>query len=459
MKNMKKIGALVLALVMVLSLSATALADADMASEGGVIGEFTTPDTPTSQDKAIKLYKEITAYNPDSSTVNAPTITYTYTVAPGSADKEIYDVKTAHNPQANAHAYTKAGITTGVTVTGGSAGTATSASGTVAWAPTDQLSTSADGHKNEKPIVIDFTNVAFTRAGVYRYEITETVASYNSSGVVNGAIADTRYLDVYVKDGSTAGSFDIYGYVCFTTENPMIDARDGASTNTVTDAGKTEGFVSDVSPDSSGDYSSSNPSAADKYYTFDLTITKTLVGDQAMNSHKFPFKLDFANSTVTDNVLPIVSGTGTVPTLTAGNINNMDQDGSNLKLANGETAIFTGIPVGTTVTINEKNDVTSTVYTVSTSGGTTNQTSGLAVNSDTWTDAVTGWTAVTALQKTANDITVKADANVTVTFTNTLLTISPTGYVVRIAPYALMLAAGIVLFILMRRRREDAAES
>lgn len=159
MKNMKKIGALVLALVMVLSLSATALADADMDSQGGVIGEFTNPDTPTNQDKAVKLYKEITAYNPDGSTVNAPTITYTYTVAPGSADKEIYDVKTAHNPQANAHAYTKAGITTGVTVNSGTPGTATSASGTVAWTPTDQLATSADGHKNEKPIVIDFTNV------------------------------------------------------------------------------------------------------------------------------------------------------------------------------------------------------------------------------------------------------------------------------------------------------------
>ena len=457
MKNtFKKIGALVLVLVMMLAMSATAFADEDMINEGGVIGEFTTADTPEVQDKAVLLQKELTVYNPAEVTVNAPTITYTYALAAGTAGKEIYDSKSMHSPEANAHAFTKAGIVTGASVAGSVDDGNTWTANTLVFTPAVQLDASAAGSKNAFPVKVDFSGVAFTGAGVYRYVLTETAAAYTSSGVVDGEISNVRYLDVYVKDGSTAGTYDIYGYVCFINDN-NIDAQDTPTTgtpNTVTAAAKTEGFVATTTGGADG----ATAQSADQYYTFNLTIVKNLVGDQAMNSHQFPFSLAFVNSTVTGNVLPIVSGSGTEthPTnLTAGAISSFDQDGSNLKIANGGSVTFTGIPVGTTVTINEQNDVTGTVYTVSTAGGTTNQETGLAVNWNTWTNAVTDWTAVTALQKTANDNTAAAEANMTVTFTNTLLLISPTGVVMRVAPYVLILAAGLVLVIISRRRRSE----
>ena len=46
----------------------------------------------------------------------------------------------------------------------------------------------------------------------------------------------------------------------------------------------------------------------------------------------------------------------------------------------------------------------------------------------------------------------------TVEVTNTLLLISPTGVVMRVAPYVLILAAGIALLLIGRRRKMNASK-
>ena len=104
---MKKISALLLALVMVLAIGATAFASAtgDTATDGiagndASTGIWTGKDTPVAQGNTAIIYKEITAYNPETGEINAPTITYTYTITAGNANKDIYDDKQNHNPEA-----------------------------------------------------------------------------------------------------------------------------------------------------------------------------------------------------------------------------------------------------------------------------------------------------------------------------------------------------------------------
>lgn len=465
MKNMKKIGALVLALVMVLSLSAMALAEgeADMTGESGVIGEFTGPDTPDSAKSAqLTIYQEITAYNKDGKTVNAPTVTYTYTIAGLDGGKNVKDAGTSslHASTQPAAVITKDARTAAIgtaTITGTAAGG--TAAGALALTPSDQLQTAETGKANRFPLTIDFSGCTWTGAGVYRFQIDETTAAATkiAAGIKEGTTSNTRFIDVYVKD-KTGGGYEIYGYTCLSA-NVDIDGTDSSS---VTAAGKTEGFVGSE-PDGD-EYASADDSVADRYYTFNLTVGKTLVGDTFNNDHDFPFTVKFANTSVTSAItikleLSENGGTATAGTL-AGTLSTATTGitDANRGIDHESTVKYVGVPVGitaaTSAEVYEVNNVTGTTYLSQYS------LQGAAFAGDKKIDWASGSTSTS---NTATMPAITADANDTVShtiqFKNTLELISPTGYVVRIAPYALMLAAGIVLFILMRRRREDAAEA
>ena len=414
MKNLKKIGALLLTIVLVLSLGATAFA-ADIGTNG----------IKETGDKTIVIKKEITAYNPAGSTVNAPSITYYYEIAPGSAGKVITDSE-------DISATTVAGPT-GATITA-----------SITWdaeTPADQMTTSSGGTANTKEITVDFSAVTFPAAGVYRYVITET-ADYANTGVVNGN-DHTRYLDVYVKNSENVGTYEIYGYVCFKHDNNIDGSADAADANQAAKAVKTEGFVANNDEQ--------DALTTDKYYTYNLTVSKTLVNDTGMNSHQFPFGIAFTGTET--GVLPIISGTAeTKPTWSAkGAMSSFDttvDEGATLKIANGKSVTITGIPVGTAVSIVEKNDVTGTTYAVTSAGADTNITTAELVASGSSTTGTIDVAAQIA----------GTEADKTVAVTNTLALISPTGVVLRVAPYILMLAGGIVLLALSRKRksREEA---
>ena len=444
MKNtFKKLSAVLLVLVMVLAMSANAFAaegqNPDMTGENGVIGEFTTPDVATPQGTSVKIYKEITAYNPEECEVYAPAITFNYTIAAGDAGKDIYDANSHHHPASNVHAQTKAGV-----------GSPTITDKIELVPGTNKLNASVNGTANRFPLTINFAEVNFltqgSGAGVYRYVISETTteAAKNAANIKEGSGANTLYLDVYVN-----GNGEIYGYVLFTNNDDPIDASANDDVAAATAAGKTEGFVG--SQPNNGKYGSEDASVADKYYTFNLAITKKVENDDYIKNthHEFPFTVTLDNPTVTANVLPImtVGENATQTALSAGAIGT----GENATvwtptIADSATITYVGIPTGTTVTIKETNNVTGVTYSSVSTNADTNAAVKNIYTNDTSNNAIVNCGA-TALAK--------ATDNHTVTFTNTLLQISPTGIVMRVAPYVLILAAGVALLVLSRRRREE----
>ena len=118
--------------------------------------------------------------------------------------------------------------------------------------------------------------------------------------------------------------------------------------------------------------------------------------------------------------------------------------GWSAKIADGASIQYVGIPAGTRISITETNDVTGAVYRVETSGADKE-----LEGENIYKDATSSAAGIT-IGETAGQ---KVDANRDVTFTNTLQQISPTGVVLRVAPYILMLAAGVVLLVIARRRR------
>jgi len=416
MKVWKKLSAVALALVMVMALSATAFANEpeNMDGESGKIGEFNrTADTnnaPTAKDNAVKIYKELTVFNPSATSINAPTISYSYAIEAGSAGKNISD--------GAASVVTYAGIVDD------SKPTITS---TVSWSPAETVTAASvanHGFANRKPITIDFEGVTFPRAGVYRYKITETIASaaYTAAGVVDGDISNTRYLDVYVNDDG------IYGYVLLVADNDVND-----------DTAKTEGFVAYGTGGSA--------QTADQYHTFNLTISKTVTNDNYTKTthHQFPFTVTFTNSAVTGAVKPIITATD-YATLAQGDAAAIASFSStNPTIADSASVTYTGIPMGTAIGIVEKNDVAGTTYAVTTNGADTDITTAENVTSN---NSTTGTISITAQ-------TAGSEADKTVAVTNNMLIISPTGVTLRYAPYLAMMGAGVVALPLSLRKKEE----
>ncbi|MBO4627131.1 MAG: hypothetical protein J5645_04090 [Lachnospiraceae bacterium] len=451
----RKIIALILSLVMVFAMSAVALADVEM-EDSGEVGAFAPDGSPESQEKTLVLLKEITAYNASETTVAAPNITYTYTIAPA----EVADTATVTD-------------STGLyaSVNPGVDGAEIAEDGVIAWTDEETLDAALDGAANYKNIVISFEDVDFGGAGIYRYEISETADDYADAGVTetdDEISAHVRFVDVYVRyaeepdANDPASKWDIYGYTCFCVNSDDIN-EDNKNT---TDVIKTTGFVARTA-----ERRDTVSISADSYYTFNVIISKTVTGDSySEKNSEFPFTVFLDNTNGPQGayrvIAKVLSGDVTREWVTPV---SGDQGGI-VYLKNGASIKYIGIPCGVDVDVYETNMDKGVIYEATTASVATYEDETYAnVDSHlTSTDEDPEVEQQEMMNKPSyqsRQITINTDLNtavgkdLTIDVTNKVLTISPTGLIIRYAPYALVLFGGLLLLFfglkLVRRNKDE----
>lgn len=259
-----------------------------------------------------------------------------------------------------------------------------------------------------KNVSITFPEGTFTAPGIYRYVITESANTNTDIADVDG---NTRYLDVYVVNDSDGGY--------------KIDAT------IFTETAVTPTFDKDTKQPT---YGGKNEEITDAYTTYELSLDKVVEGNMGNKNQLFDFTINFsgpANTSFTfgDQQVDLdAQGNGSV----------------NLQLADS-TAIaeIKGIPSTVSYTVAENvssSEGYDTTFAVKRGTGASQ-----SIAKDT--------TASTSEKVTATSQTMtKADNAVVVT--NTKRTVSPTGIMLSVTPYALLAGLASALGALFFRRKK-----
>ena len=258
---------------------------------------------------------------------------------------------------------------------------------------------------------IDFSQVVFNAPGIYRYKIDQTIKAASKVNGITEVGPTTLYLDLYVENANPDDPDGTSYKIAFAVMHNTTDAPSLVDGQYNYGATKTDGFKA-------------------KYQTYTLTLIKNLAGDAADLRDEFDFTINFAGGDTSETFKYIVTTDGQTATETTATL------GTSFKVTLGDNdqVVISGIPSNITYTISETNDKGYTAkYTI---------TKGTTPGTETTDDTITG-EEMTAMDNS-------------VTFTNTKAAVTPTGVILNIIPYVVMvvLAAGLAFLFLRRRKRE-----
>ncbi|MBO7516063.1 MAG: hypothetical protein J6T47_10615 [Lachnospiraceae bacterium] len=411
-------------ILLITGLLGSTLAFAGTGTAGGAIPVPTVEDT-TNAINTVSIRKDLIFVNDAASDVREPNITYTYTASAVTVSGTAPTVTTNDAGPAAV----KSGVPDALTNT----------TDTIVFADTAVASSSADGVAATRYANFTFDPTKFAGPGIYRYMVVESTDKQKTTlGIVAAATySDTRYLDVYVrKTSETDPTLLIYGYTLF-----KADATYSFSSKT--------GEVLNLDKKSSGYVNISTTAGSfedvDVYRTQDLTVSKTTTGLLADKSNNFPVAITVTLPSAVTQTIKLDVALESNATLdgtttdTIGSYVNSQATAYNGSVENDSKIKIKGVPYGATVVLVEQNNTPDT-YKVSATA---------SVGSAAATEVLAEESVAAGTNSSSTTATVMT-SNTTIAITNKLELISPTGYVARFAPYALILAGGILLIVFGR---------
>lgn len=455
--KMKKIGTIILAIMMI---AMVGLAHADT-------GDNLIPNAGkinVTSGGTVTFEKTIILFNDQSLQVFEPNIVYTYTIEAVTAATTTTVTDSSNN---TVHVYDG----TPVAVTGTDS-VVTSNTASATFATNNGLKdAAAAGSQDTKQVSFDFDATKFPHAGIYRFKITETAAAASLTTTSDALVAAgierpsayiaSKNLDVYVKNGTSG--LEIYGFVMFDDSEPASESITTADEISGNEAKKSSGFTPGGPSSSTDPTDFTSDTYCDHYKTINLTVEKQVAGSLGDTTNEFPFtytltlpaaiktavKYDYTQSGASGRTsVDIAANASGSETSTVGVV---DGNTSALNLKHADTFQIIGVPFGTSFSINERNN-THDKYSTTATGTNMTVTGGEA--QDFTASSVLG----TAIGGTETNTTTWASGENKITITNTLAEVSPTGYVTRFAPYALILVGGILLLIIAMKRKGHKEE-
>ena len=422
----------------VFSTAAAALAAVSMLSvlpmNAWAAGSSYSNTLTTANDKKFTSFNKYLVMDVNA---NVPNATFSYSITPGTAIEaaggNLAVLAGIGTPTVDSAVFTNGATTYAETE-------ATTNNDTVEFTTTN---ITTDEKYAKETLTIDFSSVAFTEPGVYRYIITE---SGTNQGITNDSILK-RTLDVYVEDDTTGEpkQLKIAGYVMYSDEINTAPSSTVGTGNQETDI-----------PNGAEAGTKSN-SYTNTYSTHDLTFSKEVTGNQGSKDKYFKFTVNISGAvagTVYDvDLTNADSSSGSNAATLTDNQNKTNPasitvgtDGTisaDFYLQHGQSIVIKGIADGTAYTITEDNeDYKPSTALSNTSDKNTEENEG--------TDITIGDN-----QNSISDTALKADTEVT--FTNNRTGVIPTGILISIAPAAiigLIVIAGIVFLAVKNKRRE-----
>nr|WP_314633248.1 hypothetical protein [uncultured Oribacterium sp.] len=305
-------------------------------------------------------------------------------------------------------------------------------------------------------VKITFKPAAFGGPGVYRFVVTEgPVDGKNKNDVeamkvevdgVQKSYQTQRFLDVYVrmKEGSTTGEKEIYGYVLHSGDTQLTSNQSGNKHT----GDKNSGFDGDKVKNGKKD----TPQGYTRYTPRKLKVDKKISG-MINKDNQFPFTVNLfhnaAGSTNFDNAdLQVKVKLPGASVYTVKKVSEIP--GLGAKLKDNQSLEIIGLPKTTTYNVKENNNTSLTIK------------SDVRFSEDVANPVADSVTPTSETVAPTHDSTARGGDkslllnNSHVAYHNHIDEITPTGVVLTVAPYAMMLAvAGSMGFMFFNRKKEE----